>query len=207
MHERQGEPRESIGGQSRPGRFEQHERVDQRQQGERRPAPVAEVEQIQRAQPRDRQREQSEHSIRVQAQAQRQHDVQEAAGRARDSECEIGGDSPAVQVEEYVGGDEDQWCEQREDRDVGLAHEAEAFGAQTGHSRDREDRVQARHACEPQLSAELDRVELEQQCGDEEQEGAGVGNDQDAVLAEELLERRAGRGGGPRALGRRRGGG
>src|SRR5205807_9458243 len=59
----------------------------------------------------------------------------------------------------------------------------------------REDEVEHEHTGEAEAAAELlDPVELVEQGGDEKEERPGVGKDQDAVLADEGLERRTQRG-------------
>src|SRR5439155_1438454 len=78
--------------------------------------------------------------------------------------------------------------------DVGLADHPQAHRAQAGPAGASERHGEREDRTQPQPAGDLrPPVELEEHGGDDQEEGSEGGEDEDAVLAQELAERRAGR--------------
>jgi len=106
-------------------------------------------------------------------------------------------DPPLLEGEEDVGRHEDERRLEGGDRDVGMADHAQPAGAKAGPAGRGKDEVEPEDAGKADWGAQAgDAVKLEEDDRDDEEEGSGVGEEQDAVLARELAQRGPERGPG-----------
>jgi len=189
MDEGHPEPGENVAGGVDPARPIGEQGVDGDKDSGHGSPPEADGRQVDAAQPGDREADEGEQPVGLGAQAHCQGGVEAGAGGARDQQREVDADPPLLEGEEDVGRHEDERRLEGGDRDVGMADHAQPAGAKAGPAGRGKDEVEPEDAGKADWGAQAgDAVKLEEDDRDDEEEGSGVGEEQDAVFARELAQ-------------------